>query len=186
MLNGLRRAWRQLTYLGYEIRLMNPGILNLLVSWSRPPFWVLVTYRFNRFFYLLFGGGWVVCRVILSPVLFLLQPWLGNCEVSYKADIGKGLKILHPRLGIVISQYAVIGEHLTLVGGNCIGVQVTGDFKPGDITLGDDVTLGANAVIVGPIRVGSRVTLGAGGVLVKDTGDNQTLVGVPARAISRT
>lgn len=181
----MAEAFQQLRFLGYDIRLMIETPLHWFNCWFRPAFWVIFSYRVNRFFYLALGNIWTVCRIILAPLLFLLQPWTGSCEISYRASIGKGLKILHPRLGIVISQYAIIGDHLTMVGGNCIGVQATGTFQIGDIRIGDNLIMGANAVIVGPITVGSNVQLGAGGVLVKNTPDNQVMVGVPARPVTK-
>jgi hypothetical protein len=35
--------------------------------------------------------------------LFFLRPWTGRCEIHYQADIGRGLRVLHPTLGVVIS-----------------------------------------------------------------------------------
>jgi len=70
-------------------------------------------------------------------------------EIHYQANIGKGLMILHASLGVVISKYAVCGEHFMLTGGNCIGGRKA--LKPGDVYLGNHVSLGANAVVLGPI-----------------------------------
>lgn len=49
--------------------------------------------------------------------------------------------------------------------------------KNGIPTIGVNVTLGADVVIVGGIRIGNNVTLGAGSVLVKDIPDNCVAVG---------
>ena len=49
--------------------------------------------------------------------------------------------------------------------------------------IGDNVSVGANAVIIGPIRIGNNVTVGAGAVVVKDVPDNAVVVGNPARLI---
>ena len=50
--------------------------------------------------------------------------------------------------------------------------------------IGNNVTIGANAVIVGPVYVGNNVTIGAGSVVVKDVPDNACVAGNPARIIS--
>jgi serine acetyltransferase len=92
------------------------------------------------------------------------------------------LRILHQTLGVVVSKYTVAGEHLTLTSGNCIGVRRA--LRPGDIVLGDHVTLGANAVVLGPVRIGDRVRVGAGAVVVRDAEAGSVLVGVPAAPLA--
>ncbi len=148
------------------------------------PFSVVVSYRVSRSFYLLLGPVWGALRFALSPLAFILRPWMGNCEIHYRAQIGPGLKILHPSLGLVVSAHTVAGSGLTLTGGNCIGGRRP--LEDGDICIGDGVSLGANAVLLGPARVGDRVTVGAGAVVVSDAVSGQVLVGVPAREIVRS
>jgi serine O-acetyltransferase len=115
--------------------------------------------------------------VVLSPILFLLRP---SCaDIHHGADIGKGLLISHPALGIVISQHAVIGERAILTGGNCIGIRRV--LRAGEaVVIGDDVNLGANAVVLGPVRIGNRARIGAGAVVVTDVPDDTAVAGVPA------
>lgn len=49
--------------------------------------------------------------------------------------------------------------------------------------IGNNVSLGANVVIIGDITIGNNVTIGAGSVVVKDIPDNCVAVGNPARVI---
>lgn len=49
--------------------------------------------------------------------------------------------------------------------------------------IGDNVTVGANAVIIGDIKIGNNVVIGAGSVVVKDIPDNTIVVGNPAHSI---
>lgn len=49
--------------------------------------------------------------------------------------------------------------------------------------IGDNVTVGANAIIIGPITIGNNVVIGAGAVVTKDIPDNSVVVGNPARII---
>ena len=102
----------------------------------------------------------------------------GNHDINYQAEIGKGLLILHPGLGIVVSGYTIAGDYLTLTGGNCIGIRQS--VNRGDLVIGDGVYLGANAVILGPVKIGDQVVIGAGAVVIHDAPDNAILVGVPA------
>ncbi len=47
--------------------------------------------------------------------------------------------------------------------------------------LGDNVTIGSGANIIGPVHVGNNVEIGAGAVVIREIPDNCVAVGVPAR-----
>ncbi len=49
--------------------------------------------------------------------------------------------------------------------------------------LGDNVTVGAGANIIGPVHVGNNAVIGAGAVVVSDIPDNAVAVGVPAKVV---
>lgn len=142
--------------------------------WFTDAFAAVASYRLSRAAYLALGPGWPAARIALAPALFFLRPWSGRCEIHYQADIGKGLRIMHPTLGVVVSGMTVAGEKLMLVGGNCIGARR--DVAHGDIKLGDNVSLGANACVIGPCEIGDYVKIGAGAIVVKDTPDGAVLL----------
>lgn len=103
--------------------------------------------------------------------------------MHYKADVKGGLSILHASAGIVISGFSVIGQNLTLTGGNVIGSRPGCKF--GDIKIGDNCMLGANAVVLGPIELGNNIKIGAAACVIKSClSDGATLIGVPAKQIS--
>lgn len=134
-------------------------------------------YRIERFIFLLVGKYYFVIRLLIYPIIILLQ-WYSNCDIHYMAQIGKGLKILHPGLGIVISGKAQIGANLTLVGGNCIGIAAK---KSSAFILGSQIEMGVNSTIIGPIQLGNNIKIGANACVVKSfVKDNLVLVGVPA------
>lgn len=175
------KAALQLEYLFYELRLIvNKKWWCWLICWFSPSPYIIISYRLDRFFYLLTGEAWTILRILLIPILFLLYFLGAKHDIHYRADIGRGLKVLHPILGVVVSAYTVAGVHLTLTGGNCIGSK---GQDSGTICLGNHVILGANAVVLGPIRIGDEVTIGAGAVVIHDAVDRSILVGVPARPI---
>ena len=182
----IREALRQLEYLIFEIRTINTTPLHWLNCWFQPAFWLIVSYRLNRCGYLALGKGFLVLRVLGAPLLFLLRPWISFGEVNYKASIGRGFKVMHPSLGVVISQNAAIGENFHLVGGNNVGVRLDKLYPLGSIRIGNDVTMGANAVIIGPIQIGNDVQIGAGSVVTKDVPDHVVVGGVPARILKST
>ena len=55
--------------------------------------------------------------------------------------------------------------------------------NPADIMIGDDVWIGANAVILGGIKIGKGAVIGAGAVVTKDIPSNAVAVGVPAKVL---
>jgi serine acetyltransferase len=176
--------FEQLSFLVYELNLIvNKRWWRWLTCWFGGSTGVLVSYRLDRFFYLLLGNSWVVIRPVFIPLFLILRLIGSNHEIHYRAEIGKGLKILHPTLGIVISGRSKVGEHLTLTGGNCIGGRP--GTEKGNLLVGNNVSLGANAIILGPICIGDNVTIGAGAVVVKDVENNLTVIGVPARPVNQ-
>lgn len=181
MLARLRRAAEQLGHLAYETsRLTGDKWWRWGGVWFSDGFWTLASYRLSRCSYLLLGRGWPALRVVAAPVLFALRPWSGRCEIHYLADIERGLRILHPTLGVVISGKTVAGKYLILVGGNCIGAR--GAIAHGDIRIGDNVTLGANACVLGPVRIGDDVQIGASALVVTDVADGAVMLAPLARA----
>lgn len=94
--------------------------------------------------------------------------------------IGKGF-IIHNFSGIVIDA-EVVGENLTVNQGVSIGPSWKDDGKP---VIGNNVFIGSGAKVLGSIHIGNNVVVGANALVDKSVPDNCTVVGVPARIISR-
>lgn len=174
-----KRAIDQLDFLIFELNMIVGGKYYRYITaiFSRS-FTIIASYRLNRFGYLLFGRFFVVIRGISAPIRWFIKPWTGFHDIHYEAEIGKGLRILHPGLGIMVSKKTIAGEHLTLMGGNAIGRRRYGaNTSP---VLGNKVTLGLQATVLGPINVGDGATIGAGAVAVKDVMAGNVVKGVPA------
>lgn len=79
----------------------------------------------------------------------------------------------------------MIGENLILTGGNIIGVWA--GCKRGDLVIGNNCSLGANAVILGPMRLGNNIEVAALALVTNDClDDNCMLLGIPATAIGKS
>jgi serine acetyltransferase len=155
--------------------------IRILHIWLSRVFCGIFLYRLERGLYTTIGRAYEYIRVIFIPLFNLMQAY-SNLEIHYKADIKGGLLVLHASAGCVVSGLAVIGENLTLTGGNIIGGRA--GCKRGDLIIGDNCSLGANAVILGPVRLGNNIEVSASALVVSDCpDDNCMLLGVPAKAI---
>jgi serine acetyltransferase len=173
-------AFDQLRYLRHELTLaVNRRWWRWITIWIGKGPGVTISYRLDRFLFLLLGRAYGVLRPLFFPFFTLLRFLSADHEIDYNAELGRGLRILHPTLGIVVSGFTVAGENLTMTGGNCIGNRK----ERGVIVIGSNVILGANAVILGPVNIGNDCQIGAGAVVLHDAPDGSTLVGVPARAV---
>jgi serine O-acetyltransferase len=104
------------------------------------------------------------------------------CEVNFQIkSIGKGLRIPHP-LGIVIGANAEIGNNVTIFHNVTLGRKIMGSLC--QIPVGDNATISAGAVILGPLTIGENAVIGANAVVLNDVPANTTVVGIPARPIS--
>lgn len=100
-----------------------------------------------------------------------------NCSIPYTTDIGSEVEIVHG-IGIVLHQYSTIGEgtriYQNVTLGNGMGPKI-----------GKNCIIGSGAVILGDIVIGDNVNVGANAVVLQNLPDNCTAVGVPARIIMK-
>jgi len=118
---------------------------------------------------------------ILPRVLSQLARWLTGVEIHPSAKIGTGFFIDHG-MGVVIGETAEIGDFVTLFQGVTLGGtgKERGKRHP---TLGNHVVVGAGAKILGGITIGDNVKIGANSVVLKNVPANSTVIGVPGRVI---
>jgi len=112
----------------------------------------------------------------------LLIEIVSGIELPNRAEIGKGLLIPHS-YGIVIHSEAKIGEYCNL--GHNVTIGIAGrEGNRGVPRLGDRVYIAPGAKIFGAITIGNDVAIGANAVVTKDLPDNAVAVGIPAKVIS--
>src|SRR3989442_14029970 len=106
---------------------------------------------------------------------------LTGIEIHPSAQIGTGFFIDHG-MGVVVGETAEIGDYVTLFHGVTLGGtgKERGKRHP---TLGNHVVVGAGAKILGGITIGGNVKIGANSVVLKSVPPNSTVIGVPARII---
>lgn len=118
---------------------------------------------------------------LLPNLITLLIFLIYNSKVPYQAQIGKGTKLGYGGIGVVIHKKSVIGnncmisQHVTIGGGN--------SHYPGLPIIGNNVEISHGACVFGGITIGNNVTIGANAVVNKPVPDNAIVAGVPAKVL---
>ena len=149
-----------------------------------PSFQVMLAYRFSHHI-------WNFGLKLIARLIMQLARILTGIEIHPAAKIGAGFFIDHG-MGTVIGETTEIGLEVTLyhdvtLGGVMpavdSGKQRASKRHP---TLGDYVIIGAGAQILGPITVHRHARVGGNSVVTKDVPEGATVVGVPARQMTKT
>ncbi len=116
----------------------------------------------------------------------LINYWgrvLTGADVHPGATVGKGFFIDHAT-GVVIGETSIIGDNVSIFQGVTLGGVSTSKEKRHP-TIGNHVTIGAHATVLGDILIGDHSKIGAGSVVVKDVPPNSTVVGIPGKVVKR-
>jgi serine O-acetyltransferase len=116
----------------------------------------------------------------LAVVISYVSSVVTGAQISPRAVIGKGIRIYHPQ-GVVIGAGAVIGEYCTLSHGNMIGTFGEGE-RP---VVGHRFSAATGAKVLGKITVGDNVRVGPNSVVITSVPDDVVMIGVPARVLLR-
>lgn len=114
---------------------------------------------------------------LITLLIFLMY----NSKVPYQAQIGKGTRLGYGGVGVIIHSKSIIGDkcvvgqHVTIGGGN--------SRYPGVPVIGDNVRISHGAIVFGGIVIGNNVTVGANSVVNKPVPDNAVVAGIPAKIL---
>lgn len=146
-------------------------------DFSAQGFWVMLVYRFGRWRY---GVRPAILRKLFSffyKVLYKLVQIITGIELPCEVELGKNFIIDHFG-GVVISGYAKFGDSCRVRNGVVVGLKNVEELAAP--VIGNYVDIGAGAKILGKIRIGNNVIIGANAVVLCDVPDNSIAVGVPA------
>ncbi|MDX2269946.1 MAG: serine O-acetyltransferase [Bryobacter sp.] len=148
------------------------SVLEVLLCY--PGFHAVLIHRFAHGLY----------RANLKLFARVLSQWarfFTGIEIHPGASIGRRFFIDHG-MGVVIGETAVIGDDVILYQGVTLGG--TGkDRGKRHPTLGNRVVVGTGAKVLGNITIGDNVKIGAGSVVVHPVPDDSTVVGIPGRVV---
>jgi len=108
-----------------------------------------------------------------------ISRFLTGIEIHPGAKIGRRLFIDHG-MGVVIGETSIIGDDVLIYKGVLLGGTSLKKEKRHP-TIGNNVVLGSNSIILGAITIGDNARVGAASVVTHDVPANATAVGVPAR-----
>lgn len=122
---------------------------------------------------------WKANLKIVARLMSQISRFFTGIEIHPAAQIGHGLFIDHG-MGVVIGETAIIGNDVTMFQGSTLGGtgKETGKRHP---TVGNNVVIGAGAKILGNIVIGDNSYIGANAVVLRPVPPNTTVVGVPGR-----
>ena len=132
---------------------------------------------YHRIAHKLHGMG----RYFLADWVSMHARKVTGIEIHPAAQIGKNVFIDHG-MGVVIGETAVVGDNCTIYQGVTLGG--TGKDKgKRHPTIGNNVTIGSGAKILGPFTVGDNSKVAANAVVLNEIPPNSTCVGVPAKHV---
>lgn len=155
----------------------------LLLLLTHRGLWASTQYRFSRWVHYEFHVP--ILRLALKVFNALWRKVVEittGIEIPNRTEIGKGLYIPHA-FGIFIHQDVKVGDYCNLSQDVSIGIAGRGD-KRGAPELGHRVYVAPGARIIGKIEVGNDVAIGANAVVTKSLPDNAVAVGIPAKVIN--
>ncbi len=155
-----------------NIKKSDPASRNTLsIILLYPSIHAIFVYRIAHFFY-------KIHFYFLARLLSQISRFFTGIEIHPGATIGKGFFIDHG-MGVVIGETSVVGDDVKMFHGVTLGGvgNQKGKRHP---TVGNNVTIGAGAKVLGNIHIGEYANIGANAVVLKDVPPFATAVGVPA------
>jgi len=147
-------------------------------SFLHPALWVLVVYRFGRWTETIKTD---LIRRILDKTYWIIQrivSTITTIDLTRGVTFGKNLHIIHP-ISIVIHPKTIIGDNVGIMHEVTIGSRGTYAAP----VIGNNVFIGVGAKILGEITIGDNVDIGANSVVLTDVPPNSLVVGIPGRII---
>ena len=141
-----------------------------------PGLWAMFFHRIAHWFYL--KGLRFIPRLISAIGMFLTM-----VDIHPGATIGRRVFIDHA-VGVVIGETTIIGEDVLIYQQVTLG-GVSTDKGKRHPTLENNVVISAGAKVLGNITIGANSKVGANAVVIKDVPADSTAVGIPARVLKR-
>lgn len=132
-------------------------------------------------FYRIAHWFWQRNHKLLGRFTSHLGRFFTGIEIHPGATIGRRFFIDHG-MGVVIGETTIVGDDVLLYKGVVLG-GTSLEAKKRHPTIGNNVVVGTNAIVLGDITIGDNCKVGAGSVVTKPAPPNSTIVGIPGRTL---
>ena len=156
-----------------------------IFSWLR---YLLFNASFRITFWFRIGSALKSSNNILSkllyPIVFYIHyrnQYKTGIQLSFGTSIGRGVSFSHFS-GIVINNGSIIGDNSTIFQNVTIGSKR--GKKGGVPIIGHNVVVAPGANVIGPVNIGDNVFIGANALVINDIPDNAVVGGVPAKILN--
>jgi serine O-acetyltransferase len=165
----------------------SPSILEIIAEdrrrngTLRPGFHALLMYRLGRWAAECPRSRWLVVRSAATMRFFVRNVY--GIEIYWHSEIGRRLYIAHQGT-IAIHPFSKIGDDCVIRQGSTIGASEEVEADEEAPILGNNVQVGAGAMVLGKIKIGNNVRIGPNAVVTTDVPDNSTVMAPPSRIIT--
>ncbi len=174
MKRNLYAFWAMLKEMVEVTKEKDPALRSTAEVLLYPSFWAILSHRLAHRLYR-------KKHFFLARLISQLSRLFTGIEIHPGAKIGRRFFIDHG-MGVVIGETAEIGNNVMLYHGVTLGG--TGKHKiKRHPTVEDNVLIGAETIVLGPVTIGKNSKIGAGSVVLRDIPSDVTAVGSPARIV---
>ena len=124
---------------------------------------------------------WVRNHKLIGRFISHLNRFFTGIGIHPGAQIGRRFFIDHG-MGVVIGETTIVGDDVLLYKGVVLG-GTSLEAKKRHPTIGNNVVVGTNAIVLGNITIGDNCKIGAGSVVTKPAPPDSTIVGIPGRTL---
>ena len=124
---------------------------------------------------------WIRDHRLTGRFISHINRFLTGIEIHPGATIGRRFFIDHG-MGVVIGETTIVGDDVLLYKGVVLGGTSLEDKKRHP-TIGNNVVVGTNAIVLGDIEIGDNCKIGAGSVVTKPAPPGSTIVGIPGKTL---
>ena len=143
-------------------------------------FWALFWHRFGNARMSIRPRALRIAFSVLYRVAFKLTQWMSGIDLGYSVVVGRRVKLEH--FGGMVLAARAIGDDVLIRQNTTFGV--TSRHNLGKLpTIGDGVDIGVGCAILGDVKIGKNAVVGANAVVTKDVPAGTLVGGIPARVI---
>lgn len=137
----------------------------------------MTVYRYGRWCRTVRPRPLQIALTLVYRAMFIIIQIITGIEFPREVTVGAGFTIHHFG-GIIVSGYAKFGDNCLIRNGVVVGLRHVDD--PCAPVIGNNVDIGAGAKLLGPITIGDNVLIGANAVVLRDVPSDSIAVGIPA------